>query len=242
MESIQTILPSEIHQTIASNQITELMLKDGTILKIKPNLGPLNKKKIIRRNKSSTSAQTKIQNFQENLKGNHKHYNDGNGLFGQHFKTEYSQICPDCTEVGGIIKRRQNYVLYVSKNVTEENISKTHKNKNNYQTHQQVPIQGRIPISYNYTKQTYNQQGGRVISQGFVECDYVPEIKPKTILRNEKNQYKDNVCPECSEVEKVRNFNQQNQLGEKLCPDCSEGEQEEKITTTVKVLVPDENA
>ena len=174
MESIQTILPSEIHQTIASNQITELMLKDGTILEITPNLGPLNKKKIIRRNKSSTSAQTKIQNFQENLKGNHKHYNDGNGLFGQHFKTEYSQICPDCTEVGGIIKRRQNYVLYVSKNVTEENISKKHKNKNNSQTHQQVPIQGRIPISYNYTKQTYNQQGGRVISQGFVECDYVP--------------------------------------------------------------------
>ena len=51
------------------------------------------------------------------------------------------------------------------------------------------------------------------------------------------------MCPECSEGENVQKVNQlQNQGGDNLCPDCYNEEQEEKFTTTVKVLVPDENA
>ena len=70
----------------------------------------------------------------------------------------------------------------------------------------------------------------------------MPEPKPK--LRKELNRYQKNVniCPECAEGEKVQNVNQQQaQVGDNLCPDCYNEEQEEKITTTVKVLVPDEN-
>ena len=240
MESNLSISPQDIHQTLVSNQISEINLKDGTILKVSNNFGPLKKKKWIRREKD------KNENVQQNCKEAHNHYRDGMGAFGQHFKTEYSQICPDCTEGFGIIKRRQNYVLYVSKNVTDGDISKKHKNTNVCQVPQQVQVQQKNQISQNYTKISYNQQqGNKVISQGYAECDYVPIPEPKPKLRKELNRYQKNVniCPECAEGGKVQNVNQQQaQVGDNLCPDCYNEEQEEKITTTVKVLVPDENA
>ncbi len=234
METIQTILPNQIHQALLSNQISELKLKDGTILKITPILPE----------KGSTSTLIKSQYFQQNCNYNHNHHKDDIGTFGQHFKTEYSQICPECTEVGGgIIKRRQNYILYVSNNVTKENISQKNKNKNYYQNNFQ--FQEKIPIYRNYIKKNYNQQKERkVIRQGYVECNEEPIVEQKIILKNEQNKYKKDTCPESTEVKKLQTFNQQNQyqLRENLCPDCFNEEQEEKITATVKVLVPDENA
>ena len=103
MASLQTISQNEIYQTIATNQVSEIKLKDGSIMKIA----------------------TKTSKSNQNVKNNerHNHHQDGIGSFGQHFKTEYSRVCPDCVDdTGAIIKKRQNYVLYVSKNVTEENI------------------------------------------------------------------------------------------------------------------------
>ena len=238
METIQTILPNQVHQALLSNQISELKLKDGTILKITPKLNLLNKKNIILPGKGSRSTLIKSQYFQQNC----NHHKDGLGAFGQHFKTEYIQICPDCTEVGGIIKRRKNYVLYVSKNITEENIS---KNKNKNYSQNKVHIREKIPIYRNYIKKNYNQQNeGKILWQGTIECNEEPIIEPKIKLKNEQNKYKKDVCPECTEVQKLQAFNQGNQyqLKESLCPDCFNEEQEEKITTTVKVLVPDENA
>ena len=136
-------------------------------------------------------------------------------------------------------------MLYVSKNVTEEDISKKHKNKTVVEVPEQVPVKPK-PINQNYTKVSYNQQqSGKVISQGYAECDYVPIPQPKPKLRNQINKYQINLnmCPECSEGEKVQNVSQlHNQVGDNLCPDYYNEEQYEKITTTVKVLVPDENA
>ena len=238
MESNPSILNNEI--PLEPSQISEIKLTDGTILKVSPNFGQLNKKKFLHPGKK-----TQNENVQQKCKENHNHHRDGIGAFGQHFKTEYSQVCPDCTQGSGIIKQRQNYMLYVSKNVTEEDISKKHKNKTVVEVPEQVPVKPK-PINQNYTKVSYNQQqSGKVISQGYAECDYVPIPKPKPKLRNQINKYQTNlnICPECSEGEKVQNVNQlQNQVGDNLCPDCYNEEQEEKITTTVKVLVPDENA
>ena len=133
MESSQEILPEEIHQTIANNQISHITLKDGTILEISESdqLAQNNqiikdKTSLINRRKNKDKKENEQKNA--NDKGIHNHYKDSIGSFGQHFQTEYSQVCPDCTEgPGGIIKQRKNYVLYVSKNITEANISKKHK-------------------------------------------------------------------------------------------------------------------
>ena len=218
MASLQTISQNEVYQTIATNQISELKLKDGTIMKIAPKTG-------------KTSQANNILNNQ-NLKNNerHNHHQDGIGSFGQHFKTEYSRVCPDCIDdTGAIIKKRQNYVLYVSKNVTEENISKN-KNKCNNQTQQKGNGSENIKIVPQKRKLIPKKKGGnggRVISQGYVDYNQMPVIEPKIKLRNEQNVYGYNY--------------QQNYGGFNLCPECDTEEEanEEKITTTVKVLVPE---
>ena len=45
--SVQAISATEIHRTIANNQIAELKLKDGTILKISPKSGQSNQQNYI---------------------------------------------------------------------------------------------------------------------------------------------------------------------------------------------------
>ena len=230
MESSIEILPEEIHQTIANNQVSQINLKDGTILTISEsnnlaqnNLNLKGKTSLINRKKN------KKENGQKNSndKSIHNHYKGDIGSFGQHFQTEYSQVCPDCMEgPGGIIKRRKNYVLYVSKNITEANISKRH-NKNCDYKMQQHTNQENIQIVQNV-----RNKGEKVISQGYVEVNDVPVFEPKPKLRNEQvGDYN---------VDKIQN-NQQNQGGEYLCPECEQEDNinEEKITTTVKVLVPD---
>ena len=113
---MKTISKNDLIQTLATNQISELKLKDGTIMKVMPETG----------NSSQNSYNLNYtQTFQN--KEQHNHHQDGIGSFGQHFKTEYSQVCPDCMNGAGVLKQRQNYVLYVSKNVTEENISQKKK-------------------------------------------------------------------------------------------------------------------
>lgn len=235
--SAQSISPAQIHQTIENNQVTELRLKDGTILKISPKTGQSTQQNFILKDKVNL-IKRKIKNQNENMQKNlndqgiHNHHKDGLGSFGQHFITEYGEFCPDCTEgPGGIVKRRQNYVLYVSKNVTEENLSKKKKDCN-YQISQKAQY-GQIQIDQNY-----QQKGGKIISQGYVDVNYVPVFEPKIRLRNEQR-----ICPDCYQAEKGLNVIQENIVQEKLCPGC-DAEQAgniigEKVTTTVKVLVPD---
>lgn len=234
--SVQAISPNEIHQTIASNQVTELKLKDGTILKIAPKTGQSAQQNFILKDKVNLiKRKNKKQN--ENVQKNfndqeiHNHHKDGLGSFGQHFITEYSQFCPDCTEgPGGIVKRRQNYVLYVSKNVTEGNLSKKKKNCG-YQINQNSQYKQNIQ-----TAQNYQQEGEKIISQGYIDVTDVPIFEPKIRLRNEQG-----ICPDCSQAEKGLNVIQENEGEENICPECEQGDNinGEKITTTVKVLVPD---
>ena len=236
--SLQAISPAEIHQTIASNQVTELKLKDGTILKISPNKVQSTPQNFIL-NKKVNLIKRKIKNqnetVQKNLndKGIHNHHKDGLGSFGQHFITEYSGFCPDCTEgPGGIVKIRQNYVLYVSKNVTEANLSKKKKNCD-YQISQNGQNKQNIQISQNHQK-----NGTKIISRGYIDVNEVPVFEPKIRLRNEKG-----ICPDCCQTEKRLNVIQKNAGEENLCPECNDEQREningEKVTTTIKVLVPD---
>ena len=246
MKSNQEILPNEIHQTIANNQVSQLTLKDGTILKIseskqsdQSNFILKDKVSLINRRKNKNQSENEQKNLNDN--GLHNHHRDGIGAFGQHFQTEYSQVCPDCIEgPGGIIKKRENYILYVSKNITEENVSKKHKKSCNYEM-QQKGNQENIPIMQNSQK-VQNKKEGKVISQGYVEVNDVPVFEPKPKLRNDKKGQGGQICPECREAEKMQNI-QQNQDGEILCSECYNEQEgntnEEKITTTVKVLVPD---
>jgi len=235
--SVQAISPSEIHQTIATNQVTELQLKDGTILKISPKTEQSTQQNFILKEKVNLikrKNKKQNENIQKNLndQGIHNHHKDGLGSFGQHFKTEYGQFCPDCIEgPGGIVKRRQNYLLYVSKNVTEGNLSKKKKNCD-YQINQNAQYQQKIQIGQNYQK-----KGEKIISQGYVDVNDVPIFEPKIRLRSEQR-----ICPDCCQAEKGLNTIQEN-IEENLCPECNAEQVDningEKITTTVKVMVPD---
>ena len=235
--SVQAISPSEIHQTIATNQVTELQLKDVTILKISPKTEQSTQQNFILKEKVNLikrKNKNQNENVQKNLndQGIHNHHKDGLGSFGQHFKTEYGQFCPDCTEgPGGIVKRRQNYLLYVSKNVTEGNLSKKKKNCD-YQINQNAQYQQKIHIGQNYQK-----KGEKIISQGYVDVNDVPILEPKIRLRSEQG-----ICPDCCQAEKGLNTIQEN-IEENLCPECNAEQVDningEKITTTVKVMVPD---
>lgn len=236
--SVQAISRSEIHQTIASNQVTELQLKDGTILKITPGIDQSIQQNYLLKAKVNLikrKHKNQTENVQKNLndQGIHNHHKDGLGSFGQHFKTEYGQFCPDCTEgPGGIVKRRQNYVLYVSKNVTEANLSKKKKNCD-YEVNQNAQYQQPIQIGQNYQK-----TGEKVISQGYVDVNDVPIFEPKIRLRSEQG-----MCPDCCQAEKGLNAIPENAVEENLCPECNAEQVDninvEKITTTVKVLVPE---
>ena len=213
-----TISQNEIFQTIATNQISELKLKDGTIMKISQNPG----------NSSYNNYNLNYNPYANSEK--HNHHNDGIGSFGQHFKTEYSQICPDCMDGAGVIKQRQNYVLYVSKNVTEENISK--RNKYNNQIQQQTYPRNNVKIVPQKRrlfpkKGGMGGNGGRVISQGYVDYNEMPVLQPKIKLRNIQNNY-------------TYNYQQNNGISN-LCQECTTEEEanDEKITKTVKVLVPE---
>ena len=218
-----TFSPNDIFQTIATNQISEVKLKDGTIMKISPNTG----------NSSHNNYNLNYNNYENTYKNKerHNHHQDGIGSFGQHFKTEYSQICPDCIDGAGVLKQRQNYVLYVSKNVTEENISK--KNKCDNQMQQQTYPRNNVKI-VPQKRRLFPKKGGmggkgggRVISQGYVDYNGKPVLEPKIRLRNKQNNYAYNY--------------QQNNGVYNLCQECNAEEEanEEKITKTVKVLVPE---
>ena len=238
MASVPTISPNEIPPTLENNQIKEMTLRDGTIIKISPNSIPSNQNNLSGKNITLINKKKKLtKKMQKNSdKKVHNHHRDGLGTFGQHFKTQYSQVCLDCIEgPGGVLKQRKNYILYVSKNFTEEDVSKKRKDKNNYQMYQQMPIQGNIEIQQ-YQKVQTNAQNEKIISQGQIDCNGVPIIETKPKLRSEQNEV---LCPECCEEERKNLQNKNNNL----CPECVNEQEEningEKITTTVKVLVPE---
>ena len=244
METKLVITPNEIRQTIANNEISQILLKDGTILKVTQNIKEQNQNNYILRNPSNQSQQNQVLYqgnsaineqdrllIRENEKQHTRHHRDGMGSFGQHFKTEYNEIYGDNLKGKGVLKHRKNYVLYVSKNCTEKNISRKNKHKTNN--------------SKNFNlQQNQGTNGEKVVSQGYVECFDVPKLEPKVRLRNEQNINYLNPDKSQEQVQNINQFEKKlcpNCTAESLCPDCEGGEDinEGKLTTTVNVLVPD---
>ena len=62
MESIQSITIDEVPQALASNQVTEILLKDGTVLKLAGNSNTNFQEKYILRQagKDSTLSQNQV--------------------------------------------------------------------------------------------------------------------------------------------------------------------------------------
>jgi hypothetical protein len=249
MESIQSITTNEVPQALASNQVTEILLKDGTVLKLAGNSNTNSQEKYILRelDKDSTLAQNQVITTESNplqgrtvLMGNktkpHYHnFKDANmGQFGQHYRTEYNDVCTHLLKAKGKLKQRKNYVLYVSKNCTEENnITRKNRRRDNPQKKTESKMQNNIP-------QYQPGPGEKVVSTGYVECYDVPVIPPQVRLRNEQNQ--EDLCPDCQNEVLVNQYEQN--LNPVAVEDMVEGEGEEdlnqeKLTTTVQVLVPE---
>ena len=124
MELNQMILPNQIREVLASNEISQIQLKDGTIIKI-------NEPQVPNYNMVKENNLNEVELEEEQEEEGHNHHKGEIGYFGHHFKTEYSEFCPDCLSCGGgVIKRRKNYVLYVSKNCSESDVALKHKLKN----------------------------------------------------------------------------------------------------------------
>lgn len=245
MESIQSITTNEVPQALATNQVTEILLKDGTVLKLAGNSNTNSQEKYILRHlgKDSTFAQNQVVatgqtqtvlKMGDKTKQHAHNFKDGNmGAFGQHYRTEYNDVCTHSLNAKGKLKQRKNYVLYVSKNCTENNISRKNRRKDNPQKIAAPKMQNSIP--------PYQPgPGEKVVSTGYVECYDVPVFPPQVRLRNEQNN--EDLCPDCQDEVAV-NQNEQN-LNPEVADDMVEGEGEEdfnqeKLTTTVQVLVPE---
>ena len=121
MESYQYILPTQVREYLKSNQVNQIQLKDGTIVQITDYIQEQ------KQNQPIIQTGSKLEENIETEEG-HNHHKDGIGYFGQHYKTQYSNLCEDCAS-SGVIKKRQNYVLYVSKNCTERDVALKHKKR-----------------------------------------------------------------------------------------------------------------
>ena len=116
------VLPNKIREVLNSKEVVQIQLKDGTILKINDK----KESNYIFENKENKLNEIELEEEKEER---HNHHKSGAGYFGQHFKTEYNELCPDCLNYGGVIKKRKNYVFYVSKNCTEGDVSLKNKSK-----------------------------------------------------------------------------------------------------------------
>ena len=118
MDYNQIIFPSQIKEYLSSNQISQMQLKDGTIINITDaQYNP---------QQNNQKEEMVLEPGEEEA---HNHHRIELGYFGHHFQTEYSEICPDCLNQGGVIKKRKNYVLYVSNNCSENDVALMHKIK-----------------------------------------------------------------------------------------------------------------
>ena len=275
MEYNQTISPMKMSEFLASREITQIKLKDGTIL----NINDSNNKKLYEENTEEIDENQMNEEIEIEEKERHNHYKEGKGYFGQHFKTEYSELCPDWVSGGSIIKRRNNYVLYVSKNcsgndvalkkkqkkkeeVTNEIVNEQINRKINEhikeqikeeiqdQTEEQIEqikdqiknLEEKIKNIENQTKENIEQieeennkepqiqiekeikqnnesekkEGeGEIVMEGYVECNEVPILEEKIILRNNENENEENICNDCKEENNIN-------CNENICNECNE--------------------
>ena len=285
MKAPQTILPSLIKQVLLSNDVAQIQLKDGTILTI---------------NDSGSKNGQYIDEKEEN----HSHHKGDIGYFGHHFKTEYTKnVCPDCmNREGAVIKKRQNYVLYVSKHCSDNDVALKHKMKNeqikedikeqikekieeqiqdqiveqikenieeqinnqveeqnaqlkhekeqeeeiqkeekqeeiqenNINEHQEEQEEHHEEQEEHYEEQVehheeqeehqeeHQENGNKpeeVIIEGYVECNEVPILEEKIVLRKDQEE-KPCICDECKKEENAHNI----ENNENICHECEQEE------------------
>ena len=341
MDYNQIIFPSQIKEYLSSNQISQMQLKDGTIINITDaQYNP---------QQNNQKEEMVLEPGEEEA---HNHHRIELGYFGHHFQTEYSEICPDCLNQGGVIKKRKNYVLYVSNNCSEKDVALKHKIKKKekeiiqdqikeqiqeqikdkieeqikenieeqiqeqikedieeqIQEHIEDQINEHIQEQINEQQQNQEQQilkeeikeeikeekkgDGDIIVERYVECNDVPIIDEKIILKKDEDKKEEILCNECKNEEEINNLEQKenicneckeeknvqnednidnevqgqenninnvqeqegendmekqnvNEIGEEnICDDCqveqqNEGNDEQKVTNTVQVLIPE---
>ena len=286
------ILPTQIREVLSSNEISQIQLKDGTIIRITDSNIP--QYNIASQEVQQSSSMNSVE--LEEKEGGHNHHK-GMGYFGHHFKTQYyNNLCADCMTGGGVVKKRKNYVLYVSKNCTENDVALKHKLRKsekqqiqeNIQTVQEqikenieeeikenieeqikenieeeikenieeqikenieeqikenieeqikenieeeIKEQEQIPVQVeeNQIEQKENEeqlknnegegQPEEIIMEGYVECNDVPILEEKIILRKDSNNKQENLCNECkNETENINNI----ETNENICNECKE--------------------
>ena len=254
------ILPTQIREVLSSNEISQIQLKDGTIIRITDSNIP--QYNIASQEVQQSNSMNSVE--LEEKEGGHNHHK-GMGYFGHHFKTQYyNNLCADCMTGGGVVKKRKNYVLYVSKNCTENDVALKHKLRKsekqqiqeNIQTVQEqikenieeqikenieeqikenieeeIKEQEQIPVQVeeNQIEQKENEeqlknnegegQPEEIIMEGYVECNDVPILEEKIILRKDSNNKQENLCNECkNETENINNL----ETNENICNECKE--------------------
>ena len=278
------ILPTQIREVLSSNEISQIQLKDGTIIRITDSNIP--QYNIASQEVQQSNSMNSVE--LEEKEGGHNHHK-GMGYFGHHFKTQYyNNLCADCMTGGGVVKKRKNYVLYVSKNCTENDVALKHKLRKsekqqiqeNIQTVQEqikenieeqikenieeqikenieeqikenieeqikenieeqikenieeeIKEQEQIPVQVeeNQIEQKENEeqlknnegegQPEEIIMEGYVECNDVPILEEKIILRKDSNNKQENLCNECkNETENINNI----ETNENICNECKE--------------------
>ena len=276
MEDTQMILPTQVREVLSSNEISQIQLKDGTILRITDSNIP--QYNIASQEVQQTSSMNSVE-FEEK-EGGHNHHKAGIGYFGHHFKTQYyNNLCADCMIGGGVVKKRKNYVLYVSKNCSENDVALKHKlrksekqqQQNNQVIQEQEQIkeniqeqikenieeqikenieeqikenieegqkeqeQKQIPeqkeenqmVQKENEEQLKNNeaQPEEIVMEEYVECNDVPILEEKIILRKDENNKEENLCNECkNEKENINNI----KTNENICNECKEEINKEK--------------
>lgn len=285
MEYNQTISPMKMSEFLASKEITQIKLKDGTILSINDS----NNQKLYEENTEEIDENQMNDEIEIEEKERHNHYKEGKGYFGQHFKTEYSELCPDCVTGGSIIKRRNNYVLYVSKNCSGNDVALKKKQKKKVEETKEIineqinehineqikeQIQERIEDQIkeqikenieeqimenienqieenigqiegennkesqiqiekevnqnNESEKKENKEGeGEIIMEGYVECNEIPILEEKIILRNNENENEEKICNDCKEENNINN-------NENICNECNEELKEENNVNDIQ--------
>jgi hypothetical protein len=97
------ILPTQIREVLSSNEISQIQLKDGTIIRITDSNIP--QYNIASQEVQQSSSMNSVE--LEEKEGGHNHHK-GMGYFGHHFKTQYyNNLCADCMTGGGVVKKKK---------------------------------------------------------------------------------------------------------------------------------------
>ena len=174
------ILPTQIREVLSSNEISQIQLKDGTIIRITDSNIP--QYNIASQEVQQSSSMNSVE--LEEKEGGHNHHK-GMGYFGHHFKTQYyNNLCADCMTGGGVVKKRKNYVLYVSKNCTENDVALKHKLRKS----EKQQIQENIQTVQEQIKENIEEQIKENIEEEIKEQEQIPVQVEENQIEQKENE------------------------------------------------------